>query len=105
MDSVEDLGGELIGTQPRIAIIGGGYAGVAAAVKLAELGHESIIFEAGKVLGGRARRIDYRGTVLDNGQHILSGAYTECTAISYLETFNASASAVVAQLAALMEMN
>ena len=77
MDSVEDLGGELTGTQPRIAIIGGGYAGVAAAVKLAELGHESIIFEAGKVLGGRARRIDYRGTVLDNGQHILSGAYTE----------------------------
>jgi squalene-associated FAD-dependent desaturase len=28
------------------------------------------------VLGGRARRIEYRGQTLDNGQHILSGAYS-----------------------------
>ena len=74
---MEDLGAELTTAEPRIAIIGGGYAGIAAAVRLAELGRRSTVFEAGKVLGGRARRIDYRGTILDNGQHILSGAYTE----------------------------
>ena len=61
----------------RVAIIGGGYAGMAAAVSLAEHGFKSTVFEAGKVLGGRARRIEYRGEVLDNGQHILSGAYSE----------------------------
>ncbi len=60
----------------RIAVVGGGYAGIAAAVRLAELGHRCKLFEAGKILGGRARRIEYRGLVLDNGQHILSGAYT-----------------------------
>lgn len=61
----------------RVAIIGGGYAGMAAAVSLAERGVRSTVFEAAKVLGGRARRIDYRDEVLDNGQHILSGAYSE----------------------------
>ena len=64
-------------TNPRVAIIGGGYAGMAAAVSLAERGVRTTIFETGKVLGGRARRVDYRGEVIDNGQHILSGAYSE----------------------------
>ncbi len=62
---------------PPVAVVGGGYAGMAAAVKLAELNIASVVFESAKVLGGRARRVDYRGTTLDNGQHILSGAYTE----------------------------
>lgn len=61
----------------RVAIIGGGYAGIAAAVSLAERGVRATLFEAGKELGGRARRIEYRGETIDNGQHILSGAYTE----------------------------
>lgn len=60
-----------------VAVIGGGYAGMAAAVTLCEHGVKPIVFETGKVLGGRARRIEYRGVTLDNGQHILSGAYTE----------------------------
>ena len=63
-------------SRPGIAIIGGGYAGIAAAVRLAELGLPSALFEAGPVLGGRARRIQYRDVTLDNGQHILSGAYS-----------------------------
>ena len=61
----------------RVAIIGGGYAGMAAAVSLTERGIKVSVFESAKLLGGRARRIDYRGEVLDNGQHILSGAYSE----------------------------
>jgi hydroxysqualene dehydroxylase len=62
----------------RVAIVGAGYAGMAAAVTLAERGIAPTVFEAGSVPGGRARRIQSQGTELDNGQHILIGAYTEC---------------------------
>ncbi len=61
----------------RVAIIGGGYAGMAAAVELAARGVAVTVFEAAKQLGGRARRVDYRDTALDNGLHILIGAYRE----------------------------
>ena len=60
-----------------IAIIGGGYAGMAAAMELASRGVRVSVFEAGPVLGGRARRITHRGVDLDNGAHILLGAYHE----------------------------
>jgi len=65
----------------RVAIVGAGYAGMAAAVTLAERGIPVTVFEAGQVPGGRARRIRIsphgQGNELDNGQHILVGAYTE----------------------------
>ena len=61
----------------RIAVIGAGYAGIAAAVDLVEAGAAVSLFEANRVPGGRARRVEYRGTLLDNGQHLLLGAYTE----------------------------
>jgi hydroxysqualene dehydroxylase len=61
------------GTQ--IAIIGAGYAGLAAGVTLAEAGYAVTVFEASRALGGRARRVEVDGRVLDNGQHILSGTY------------------------------
>ncbi len=64
-------------TPPHVAIIGGGYAGMAAAVTLAEKGVRVRVYEAGPVLGGRARRVDIQGTLLDNGLHILVGAYRE----------------------------
>lgn len=60
-----------------IAIVGAGYAGMAAAVTLAERGIRSTVFESGPVPGGRARRVQSQGNELDNGQHILIGAYTE----------------------------
>jgi squalene-associated FAD-dependent desaturase len=61
----------------RVAIIGGGYAGMAAATELAHSGLPVTVFEAGRVLGGRARRVETEGTRLDNGLHILLGAYRE----------------------------
>lgn len=61
----------------RVAIIGGGYAGMAAAVQLARHDTPVKVFEAGKVPGGRARRVEVGGIVLDNGLHILIGAYAE----------------------------
>jgi len=62
---------------PTIAIIGGGYSGMAAAIRVTELGGTAIVYEAARILGGRARRVEYLGRTLDNGQHILSGAYRE----------------------------
>jgi len=61
----------------NVAVIGGGYAGMAAAVELAARGVPVTVFETSKQLGGRARRIEHRGTALDNGLHILIGAYRE----------------------------
>jgi hydroxysqualene dehydroxylase len=61
----------------RVAIIGGGYAGMAAGVALAERGVPVTVFESGPVPGGRARRVVSQGHELDNGQHIFVGAYTE----------------------------
>jgi len=61
----------------RVAIIGAGYAGMAAAVSLAERGVAATVLESGPVPGGRARRVVAQGRSLDNGQHIFVGAYTE----------------------------
>lgn len=65
---------------PRVAIIGAGWAGLAAAVRLVDAGCACTVFEASRTLGGRARRVpwkmaDGRELALDNGQHILIGAY------------------------------
>jgi len=65
----------------RVAIIGGGWAGIAAAVELTTAGRPITLFEAGRVLGGRARSITLDGHRLDNGQHILLGAYREILAL------------------------
>jgi hydroxysqualene dehydroxylase len=59
----------------RIAVVGGGWAGCAAAVELTRNGAAVTLFEAARTLGGRARRIEAAGHTLDNGQHILLGAY------------------------------
>jgi squalene-associated FAD-dependent desaturase len=61
----------------RVAVVGAGYAGMAAAVTLAEKGIKVVVFESGPVPGGRARRVVSQGNELDNGQHIFVGAYTE----------------------------
>ncbi|HEY6897014.1 MAG TPA: hydroxysqualene dehydroxylase HpnE [Rhodocyclaceae bacterium] len=62
---------------PRVAIVGAGYAGLAAAVELAAAGIAVDVFEASRSLGGRARAAEIEGITLDNGQHILVGAYRE----------------------------
>ena len=59
----------------NVAIIGGGYAGLAAAVTLAARHVPVTVFESAKQLGGRARGLWHNDTQLDNGQHILLGCY------------------------------
>jgi squalene-associated FAD-dependent desaturase len=59
------------------AVIGAGWAGCAAAVELAAAGRRVTLFEAARTPGGRARQVRLQGLSLDNGQHILLGAYHE----------------------------
>nr|WP_319563366.1 hydroxysqualene dehydroxylase HpnE [uncultured Rhodoferax sp.] len=70
----------------KVAIIGAGWAGLAAAVTATQAGHNTTIFEASHAIGGRARGLkDLKNCALpdgtpvniDNGQHILIGAYTD----------------------------
>lgn len=61
----------------RIAVVGAGWSGMAAAVELASAGCQVDLYEAARHAGGRARRVVFEGITLDNGQHILLGAYAE----------------------------
>ena len=67
----------------RIAVVGAGWAGLAAAFTLSRHGHETHVFEQATVLGGRARKavIPRTGQVLDNGQHLMLGAYRHTLAL------------------------
>ena len=61
----------------RVAVVGGGWAGCAAAVELARKGCRVELFESSRTLGGRARQVELNGLTIDNGQHIMLGAYRE----------------------------
>jgi len=65
----------------RIAVIGGGWGGLAAAVRATQHGHRVTLFEMAGRLGGRARSVEHAGRTLDNGQHILVGAYRDTLAL------------------------
>lgn len=64
----------------KIAVIGAGWAGLAAAVEAVSDGHDVHVYEMSSQPGGRARWSQQleNGFDLDNGQHILIGAYTQC---------------------------
>ncbi|HUE86695.1 MAG TPA: hydroxysqualene dehydroxylase HpnE [Vicinamibacterales bacterium] len=67
---------------PGVVVIGGGFAGLAAATALADAGVRVCVFEARPTLGGRANafRDPATGERIDNGQHIIAGCYTETLA-------------------------
>jgi squalene-associated FAD-dependent desaturase len=60
-------------------VIGAGFAGLSAAVRLTERGARVLVLEARSRLGGRATAFHDRetGELVDNGQHVLLGCYTE----------------------------
>lgn len=64
----------------RVAVVGAGWAGLAAAVTLAGRARVTLI-DAGREPGGRARRVRLGGMDVDNGQHILLGAYRQTLAL------------------------
>lgn len=90
--------------QQRIAIIGGGWAGLAAAVALHAQGHTLQLWEASRTWGGRARALalpqpqDPQAPpwVVDNGQHILIGAYQSC--LQLLQTVGVDAATALLRL-------
>jgi len=81
MDS-EAVPPQACGSRKRVVVIGGGWAGCAAAVELAQAGLAVQLHEAGVALGGRARAVVRDGLPLDNGQHLLLGAYADTLAFA-----------------------
>lgn len=63
--------------QPTTLIVGGGWAGLAAAVELCRHGWPVTLLEAAPQLGGRARAVSLNGLRVDNGQHLMIGAYED----------------------------
>jgi phytoene dehydrogenase-like protein len=63
---------------PRVAVIGGGLAGLSAGCALADAGYCVELFERRPYLGGRASSYELPGTgeVVDNCQHVLLGCCT-----------------------------
>ncbi|HHH36593.1 MAG TPA: FAD-dependent oxidoreductase [Gammaproteobacteria bacterium] len=57
-----------------VVVVGGGWAGLAAAVSLCRQGMPVTLLEAAPRLGGRARVIEAGDQRLDNGQHLIIGA-------------------------------
>lgn len=65
-----------------VIVIGGGLAGLSAAVRLAEAGRPVTLIEATRAGGGRARSF-HDATLdreVDNGQHLMMGCYRETLA-------------------------
>jgi squalene-associated FAD-dependent desaturase len=65
------------GGAAHVAVVGAGWAGLAAAVEAVQRGARVTLFEMAPNAGGRARDVVSHGSVLDNGQHICIGAYFE----------------------------
>ena len=65
----------------RAAVVGGGLAGLAAALELADAGHDVTVYEARPTLGGAVQTLPERdgdpSPPPDNGQHIALGCFTE----------------------------
>src|SRR5262249_47403037 len=61
----------------NVLIIGGGFAGLAAGVDLAEAGKQVLLIERRSFLGGRAYSFKDKvtGDTVDNGQHLMMGCY------------------------------
>ena len=61
---------------PRVAVIGGGLAGITAAIALAEAGAAVTLLEARPRLGGATCSFSRDGLTVDTGQHIFLGCCT-----------------------------
>ncbi len=61
----------------KVVVVGGGFAGLAAATSLQERRHEVVLLERRGILGGRATssRDAVTGDDVDNGTHLMVGAY------------------------------
>lgn len=69
-------------TSYDVVVIGAGFAGLSAAVRLTKRGAKVLVLEARSRLGGRATAFSDRdtGELVDNGQHVLLGCYRDTLA-------------------------
>ncbi len=65
----------MIGNSDAVVIVGGGWAGLAAAISLCKMGKQVELYESAKQTGGRARCAPFDSDKVDNGQHLMIGAY------------------------------
>lgn len=65
------------GTPPRVAVVGAGLAGLAAAVALQRSGASVHLYERSRLLGGKATSFEVSGVEVDNGQHVVLRCCTE----------------------------
>ncbi len=68
--------------QQRIAVVGAGLAGLAAALELKDAGAQVELFERSRLLGGRATSFEIDGREVDNGQHVFLACCTEFVAFA-----------------------
>lgn len=61
---------------PDVMVAGGGWAGLAAAIELTNNKIPVTLLESAKQLGGRARCVRFNDYQVDNGPHIMIGAYS-----------------------------
>jgi hydroxysqualene dehydroxylase len=61
----------------RVAVVGGGLAGIAAALQAADRGADVVLFERRARLGGLTWSFDRKGRSFDNGQHVFLRCCTE----------------------------
>jgi hydroxysqualene dehydroxylase len=64
-----------------VVVVGGGLAGIAAAVRLAERGRSVRLLERRTRLGGQASSLDHTGLVADTGQHVFLRCYHQYRAL------------------------
>jgi squalene-associated FAD-dependent desaturase len=71
-----------VAEQQRIAVVGAGLAGLAAALELKDAGARVELFERSRLLGGRATSFEIDGHEVDNGQHVFLACCTEFVAFA-----------------------
>lgn len=86
-----------------VAIVGAGWAGLAAAVELTRRGVPVVVLEAARELGGRARAVTGNEESVDNGQHILLGAYRQV--LGLLKTIGMPEASVLRRLPLTLQLH
>jgi len=80
---------------PRIVVVGGGLAGLSAALKLESFGYNPLLLEASERIGGRVQTNYHGGYLLDVGFQVLLSSYPEishqCKRALKLKSFRSGA--------------